>query len=188
MATANGRHESCGTARYEAAAASSSGIGTYPVTWASRVERPDGRTSPEELLAASHSCYAMALIATLTASRHEPQRLDVTARISLDPREGGGFRTSRSELVANGMVPGLDQAGFQEGAEQAEQACPISNSASQQRSDHGYGDVGVVSVSRRLANGAGAVITIHHGRAHTARAAWRVPGARTSAGCGARGR
>ncbi len=39
----------------------SSGIGKYPVTWASRVERPDGRTSPEELLAASHAaCYAMA--------------------------------------------------------------------------------------------------------------------------------
>lgn len=44
----------------------SSGIGSYPVTWASRVERPDGRTSPEELLAASHAaCYAMALNATL---------------------------------------------------------------------------------------------------------------------------
>jgi lipoyl-dependent peroxiredoxin len=69
----------------------SSGIRTYPVTWASRVERPDGRTSPKELLAASHaSCYTMALNATLTASRREPQRLDVTATISLDPREGGG--------------------------------------------------------------------------------------------------
>jgi osmotically inducible protein OsmC len=44
----------------------SSGIGTYPVTWASRVERPDGRTSPEELLAASHAtCYAMALNGSL---------------------------------------------------------------------------------------------------------------------------
>jgi osmotically inducible protein OsmC len=107
----------------------SSGIGTYPVTWASRVERPDGRTSPEELLAASHaSCYAMALNATLGANRHEPERLDITATISLDPKEGGGFRITSSELTASGVVPGLDQAGFQTAAEQAEQACPISNS------------------------------------------------------------
>jgi lipoyl-dependent peroxiredoxin len=36
------------------------------VTWASRVERPDGKTGPEELLAAAHaSCYAMALAHTL---------------------------------------------------------------------------------------------------------------------------
>jgi lipoyl-dependent peroxiredoxin len=106
----------------------SSGIGTYPVTWASRVERPDGRTSPEELLAASHAtCYAMALNATLSAGRHEPQRLDVTAKVSLDPKEGGGLRISSSELIAKGVVQGLDQAGFQEAADQAEQACPISN-------------------------------------------------------------
>jgi lipoyl-dependent peroxiredoxin len=108
----------------------SSGIGTYPLTWASRVERPDGRTSPEELLAANHaSCYAMALNATLSVGRHEPQRLDVTTTISLDPKDGGRFRiSSSSELTATGVVPGLDQAGFQEAADQAEQACPISNS------------------------------------------------------------
>ena len=29
----------------------SSGIGTYDVTWASRAEDPNGRTSPEELIA-----------------------------------------------------------------------------------------------------------------------------------------
>jgi lipoyl-dependent peroxiredoxin len=107
----------------------SSGIGTYPVTWASRVEQPDGRTSPEELLAASHAtCYAMAFNATLGRNRLEPQRLHVTAAVSLDPKEGGGFEVTRSELVATGTVPGLDQARFQELAEQAEQACPISNS------------------------------------------------------------
>jgi lipoyl-dependent peroxiredoxin len=107
----------------------SSGIGTYPLTWASRVEQPDGRTSPEELLAASHaSCYAMALNATLSLGRHEPQRLDVTAKVSLDRRTAGGFRISSSDLTATGVVPGLDQAGFQEAADQADQACPISNS------------------------------------------------------------
>jgi lipoyl-dependent peroxiredoxin len=106
----------------------SSGIGSYPVTWASRVERPDGRTSPEELLAASHaSCYAMAFNATLSAGQHTPQRLDVTATVSLNPKEGGGFQVTASALEARGVVPGLDQASFQEIAEQAERGCPISN-------------------------------------------------------------
>src|SRR6266542_2169382 len=105
----------------------SSGIGSYPVTWASRVQRADGRTSPEELLAASHAtCYAMALNATLGRD-NPPQRLEVTATVSLDPKEGGGFQVTSSALEATGVVPGLDQAKFQEVAEQAEQACPISN-------------------------------------------------------------
>jgi osmotically inducible protein OsmC len=105
----------------------SSGIGRYPVTWASRVQRPDGKTSPEELLAASHAaCYAMALNATLGRG-NPPQRLDVTATVSLDRKEGGGFQVTSSTLEATGVVPGLDQARFQEVAEQAEQACPISN-------------------------------------------------------------
>jgi osmotically inducible protein OsmC len=106
----------------------SSGIGKYPVTWASRVEQPDGRTSPEELLAASHAaCYAMSLNATLSRGRHRPERLDVTATVSLDTKEGGGLQVSGSALEATGVVPGLDQAGFQEAAEEAEQSCPISN-------------------------------------------------------------
>ena len=106
----------------------SSGIGTYPVTWASRVEDPGGRTSPEELLAASHaSCYAMAFSATLGRTGGPPTWLDVTATVSLDPKEGGGFQVTSSALAVRGAVPGLDQAGFQASAEQAEQGCPISN-------------------------------------------------------------
>jgi lipoyl-dependent peroxiredoxin len=106
----------------------SSGLGPYPVTWASRVEQPGGRTSPEELLAASHaSCYAMALNATLGAARHQPQQLDVIATVSLDQKDGGGFQVTSSELVVTGIVPGIDQAGFRQAADQAELACPISN-------------------------------------------------------------
>ncbi|HEX9342849.1 MAG TPA: OsmC family peroxiredoxin [Actinomycetota bacterium] len=106
----------------------SSGIGRYPITWASRVERPDGRTSPEELLAASHAaCYAMAFSYALGGAGHSPERLHVTATVTLDPKEGGGFHVTRSALEVQGRVPGLDQAGFQQLAEQAEQGCPISN-------------------------------------------------------------
>lgn len=72
-----------------------SGIGGYPLRWASRVGQPDGRSSPEELLAARHAfCYAVALDATLSVGRHEPQQLDVMARVSLDRMDGGWFRIS----------------------------------------------------------------------------------------------
>ena len=40
----------------------SSGIGQFEVTWPSRAEQPNGKTSPEELIAAAHStCFSMAL-------------------------------------------------------------------------------------------------------------------------------
>jgi osmotically inducible protein OsmC len=106
----------------------SSGIGRFPVTWASRVETPNGRTSPEELLAAAHAaCYSMALSNTLSEAGNPPERLHVVATVSLDPRQGGGVEVTRSALEVTGAVAGLDQAGFQEAAEKAEKGCPISN-------------------------------------------------------------
>jgi osmotically inducible protein OsmC len=106
----------------------SSGAGTFPVTWASRVESPDGRTSPEELLAAAHaSCYAMAFSATLARGGTPPERLHVVATVSVNPKEGGGIQVTDSRLEVTGVVPGLDQAGFQDAAERGEQGCPISN-------------------------------------------------------------
>jgi lipoyl-dependent peroxiredoxin len=132
VATADRRAE----AHWEGALTSGSGevtlasseTGRFPVTWASRVERPDGRTSPEELLAASHaSCYAMAFSATLGRGDTPPERLDVVATVSLNPKEGGGVEVTDSKLEVTGVVPGLDQAGFQAAAEAAEKGCPISN-------------------------------------------------------------
>lgn len=106
----------------------SSEAASLPVTWASRVESPDGRTSPEELLAAAHaSCYAMAFSATLTRGGTPPERLHVTAVVDLNDKEGGGVIVTDSALAVRGVVPGLDQAGFQEAAERGEQGCPISN-------------------------------------------------------------
>jgi osmotically inducible protein OsmC len=106
----------------------SSGIGRYPVTWAARTEAPGGKTSPEELLAAAHAtCYAMAFSHYLTQNGNEPERLHVTSTVSLDPKEGGGVQVTRSALEVEGVVPGLDQDGFQQAAVEAEKGCPISN-------------------------------------------------------------
>ncbi len=98
-----------------------------PVTWAARTQSPDGKTSPEELLAAAHaSCYAMAFAGALVRKGTPPQELDVTAVAGLDRMEQG-FKVTTMDLNVRGRVPGLDQAAFEEAAKAAEQGCPISN-------------------------------------------------------------
>lgn len=99
-----------------------------PVTWASRTESSDGKTSPEELIAAAHSsCYAMAFTNTLTEGGHKPESLDVVATVSLEPKAGGGFAVTASKLTVRGKVPSLSQDEFASIADDAEKACPVSN-------------------------------------------------------------
>ena len=105
----------------------SGAFGELPVTWAARTERPDGKTSPEELIAAAHaSCYAMALSNTLNQAGTPPESLDVTA-VSTFEQVAGGWKISTMDLEVRGRVPGLDQAGFQSAAQKGEQGCPVSN-------------------------------------------------------------
>lgn len=106
-------------------------VETLPMTWASRIEQPDGKTSPEELIAAAHAgCYAMALALTLTEGGTPPERLRVAAVCTLEEVEGKPKITSM-ELEATGKVVGLDAAGFEQVACQAEQLCPVSNALRQ---------------------------------------------------------
>ncbi len=97
------------------------------VTWASRTEDPEGRTSPEELLAAAHAaCYAMALSATLANKGTPAERLEVTATCAFD-KVGEGWGVTTMSLNVRGRVPGLDRAAFEEVARAGEEGCPISN-------------------------------------------------------------
>jgi osmotically inducible protein OsmC len=98
-----------------------------PVTWVARTERPDGKTSPEELIAAAHAaCYAMALSHTLAQQGHAPRRLEVSATVTFEPADGG-FKIGSSTLNVTGDVPGLDQSQFEEAAREGERGCPVSN-------------------------------------------------------------
>ena len=104
----------------------SSGIGTYPITWASRAESADGRTSPEELIAAAHSsCFSMALSNELTQGGHPPEQLRVSANVILDQKDGAPTVTT-SELTVFGRVPGIDREQFAQAAAEAGKNCPIS--------------------------------------------------------------
>ncbi len=105
----------------------SGAFGELPVTWASRIETADGRTSPEELLAAAHAaCFSMAFSNILAKAGSVPERLDVSAEVSFDKLEAG-WRVTKSALTVRGRVPGMSADAFREHAEAAKVGCPISN-------------------------------------------------------------
>ena len=101
----------------------SSGLGTYDVTWASRAEDPNGRTSPEELIAAAHSaCFSMALSHALAGAGTPPQSIDTQADVDFQP--GKGITGIRLSVV--GQVEGLSADDFAAAAEEAKKNCPVS--------------------------------------------------------------
>jgi lipoyl-dependent peroxiredoxin len=96
-----------------------------PVTWASRVERPDGKTSPEELIAAAHaSCYSMAFSNVLAQKDAPPVRLEVEAVATFDADQ---VKITTVHLDVRGNVPGMTEEEFDAAAHEADQGCPVSN-------------------------------------------------------------
>ena len=101
----------------------SGAFGPLDVTWASRTEDSNGRTSPEELIAAAHaSCFSMAFSNVLAKAGTPPEQLKTSATVTFVP--GTGITTSVLEV--EGSVPGLDENGFREAAEEAKANCPVS--------------------------------------------------------------
>ena len=97
-----------------------------PVSWASRTEAVDGRTSPEELLAAAHaSCFAMALSGQLVRAGTPPDHLHVSATVTFD-RVDEKWTVTTSELDVVGVVPGIDEEAFDAAAQAARDGCPVS--------------------------------------------------------------
>ena len=106
----------------------SSGVGTYEVSFPRRAaDDAGGATSPEELIAAAHSsCFAMALSNELTQAGGTPEELVITADVALGPDPAGGFRLTGITLHLQGKVSGLDAAGFEAAAQAAKAGCPVS--------------------------------------------------------------
>ncbi len=101
----------------------SGAFGPLDVSWPSRAEQPNGKTSPEELIAAAHaSCFAMALSHALAQAGTPAQQLDTSATVTFQPGEG----ITRIALSVRGTVPGLDEPGFAEQAAGAKAGCPVS--------------------------------------------------------------
>jgi osmotically inducible protein OsmC len=105
----------------------SGAFGPLDVSWASRAEEPNGKTSPEELIAAAWaSCFAMALSNGLAKAGNPPEKLETSATVTFQPGEG----IIRGALSVRGTVPTLDEAGFLEAAEDAKKNCPVSKALS----------------------------------------------------------
>lgn len=106
----------------------SSAFPEQTMTFKARSESADGKTSPEELIAAAHaSCFAMAFSNLLaTEGGAAPDRLEVTAKCALDRTESG-LKITTMDLEVRGEVAGMDPAKFDELARKAEGRCPVSN-------------------------------------------------------------
>jgi lipoyl-dependent peroxiredoxin len=101
----------------------SGAFGPLDVSWASRAEDPNGKTSPEELIAASWSaCYAMALSNGLAKGGNPPEKLETSATVTFQPGEG----IIKGGLTVRGTVPGIDAAAFETAAADAKENCPVS--------------------------------------------------------------
>lgn len=101
----------------------SGAFGPLDVSWPSRAEDSNGKTSPEELIAAAHaSCFSMALANGLAQSGNAPESLSVSATVTFVPGTG----ITRSALDVLGVVPGLDEDAFRQAADDAKENCPVS--------------------------------------------------------------
>ncbi|MFF8316927.1 OsmC family protein [Streptomyces bobili] len=102
---------------------SSGAIDEQPVTWAARTQEANGKTSPEELIAAAHSsCFSMAFSHALAGAGTPPTKLLTSADVTFQPGEG----ITGIHLTVEGTVPGLDDDAFVAAAEQAKVNCPVS--------------------------------------------------------------
>ena len=108
-------------------ATSSNAFSGLPYTAAARIGIPEGKTSPEELLAAAHgACFTMSLASELSKAGTPPERLDVRCIVTMDEIEGKGHQIVHSEIDARGTAPGCDEAAFAQAAEAADASCPMS--------------------------------------------------------------
>jgi lipoyl-dependent peroxiredoxin len=97
----------------------------YPYGFASRFEGQPG-TNPEELIGAAHAgCFTMALSLMLTQAKLTVEKLETSAKVTLEQVDGG-YAITAVHLTLRGKVPGIDQAGFAKLAGDAKAGCPVS--------------------------------------------------------------
>ena len=79
-------------------------LGSVEVDWRSRAGETEGKTSPEELIAAAHSaCYSMALSHALAGNGTPPEAVDTKADVTFVAGEG----ITGIKLTVRAAVPDL---------------------------------------------------------------------------------
>jgi lipoyl-dependent peroxiredoxin len=105
----------------------SGAFGELPFTLATRIGAPEGKTSPEELLASAHgACFTMSLASELTQAGTPPGRLEVTCRIVMDEVPEQGHQIVGSVVTVRADVDGADGAALDAAIEKADEGCPFS--------------------------------------------------------------
>ena len=116
-----------------------------PYSLPTRIGQAEGKTSPEELLAAAHGgCITMSLASELTRNGTPPGRLEITCRIVMDEVEGEGHQIVGSVVDVVADLEDIDDATFQELVAKADEGCPFTQLLKRAGAD--------VSVSARLAS------------------------------------
>ena len=105
---------------------SSGAFSRMPVTWASRTTAHNGKTSPEELLAAAHAaCFSMAFSSRLAKNGTPATTLEVRVEVTFEQGEAG-WKVAASKIKVTGTVPGIDKATFDRLVEETRTGCPVS--------------------------------------------------------------
>jgi osmotically inducible protein OsmC len=94
-------------------------------SYRSRFEDGPG-ANPEQLIGAAHAaCFSMALSAALAEAGTPPTSIRTDAVVTLRAVDGAPTIT-KIELTTVGVVPGIDDAAFQQQAAAAKAGCPVS--------------------------------------------------------------
>jgi lipoyl-dependent peroxiredoxin len=100
---------------------------SLPYSLATRVGSPEGKTSPEELLAAAHGgCLTMSLATELTQAGTPPGRIESTCLIVMDEVPDEGHQIVASHVTLHAAVDDVDPGDLVEALERADAGCPFS--------------------------------------------------------------
>jgi osmotically inducible protein OsmC len=99
-----------------------------PYSLATRIGQAEGKTSPEELLAAAHAaCLTMSLASELTSAGTPPGRLDTACQIVMDEVPGQGHQVVASHVEVTAALDGIDENALREATAKADAGCPFSS-------------------------------------------------------------
>lgn len=119
------------TARWEGSLKDGKGVmhpanaAEVPFSLGTRFEGKKG-SNPEEMIgAALAGCFSMALSASLGKANITPKAIQTSAAVTL-AKDGEGFKISQIALTTEAEVPGIDDAKFQQIAEETKKGCPVS--------------------------------------------------------------
>lgn len=99
-----------------------------PYTLASRIGEPEGKTSPEELLAAATAgCFTTSLGSELARDKTPPTRMEIHCVIVMDEVPDQGHQIVGAEITVHAEVEGTTEEALAAAIERADEGCPFSS-------------------------------------------------------------